>query len=277
MFKRKKEAKAMVRDAEKKSNKSYPLHYYENKGFITSADARPLRILGEYLYPATIFKKENIQDTIVFFGSARIYPDKSIALKTDLSKPPLNDKSNLNAYSKYFKSALDLSFSVTKWAKTIKEKYNRNVCVITGGGGGIMEAANRGAKEAGGKSIGLNIQLPHEQYANSYISKNLGFIFHYFFMRKYWFLFYARALVVFPGGFGTLDELFETLTLVQTKAIAHEIKVILYGKVFWNSLINFKFMSETGLISKEDLNLIEIVDSVEEVMEVIKKIKLPVE
>ena len=177
----------------------------------------------------------------------------------------------------YYKSALELSKLITKWAlNEFKLSYNRNLSIVTGGGGGIMEAANRGAYEAGGKSIGLNIHLPQEQHPNNYISQNLGFMFHYFFMRKYWFLYYARALVVFPGGFGTLDELFETLTLVQTKAISHTFKIILYGKEFWNKLINFEFLVEAGLIYQDDLELFQIVDSIDEAMNIVKTIDIPI-
>ena len=191
---------------------------YRNEKFLESDDARPLRILSEYLEPMRVFHDERIRDTIVFFGSARLAPEG-----------PLGH---------YYEAARELARLVTTWSKGLASHTHRYV-VCTGGGGGIMEAANRGASEAGGKTIGLNIALPHEQRPNRYITRELSFEFHYFFMRKLWFAYLARALVVFPGGFGTLDELTEILTLMQTRRFGRHIPVVLYGSSYWNEIINF--------------------------------------
>ena len=186
---------------------------YKNEDFLDSDDARPLRILAEYLEPMQAFHRERVCDTIVFFGSARLAPTGPLG--------------------RYYDAARDLARLVTTWSKSLPSHAHRYV-VCTGGGGGIMEAANRGASEAGGKTIGLNIGLPQEQRPNPYITRRLAFEFHYFFMRKLWFAHLARALVVFPGGFGTLDELTEVLTLMQTRKIDRHIPVVLYGSAYWN-------------------------------------------
>lgn len=212
---------------------------YKNEGFLDSDDARPLRILAEYLEPMTAFQRERICDTIVFFGSARLN-----------SAGPLGH---------YYDAARELARLVTTWSKNLPSHAHRYV-VCTGGGGGIMEAANRGASEAGGKTIGLNIGLPHEQRPNPYITRELTFEFHYFFMRKLWFAYLARALVVFPGGFGTLDELSEILTLVQTRKIDRHIPVVLYGSSYWNEIINFDALVRHGMINREDLALFQFAD-----------------
>ncbi len=192
---------------------------YKNDAFLDSDDGRPLRILAEYLEPLHAFQCERICDTIVFFGSARLTPDGPLA--------------------HYYAAARELARLVTVWSKNLPSHAHRYV-VCTGGGGGIMEAANRGASDAGGKTIGLNIGLPHEQQPNPYITRELMFEFHYFFMRKLWFAHLARALVVFPGGFGTLDELTEILTLMQTRKIDRRIPVLLYGSSYWNEIIEFR-------------------------------------
>jgi uncharacterized protein (TIGR00730 family) len=212
---------------------------YKNEEFLDSDDARPLRILAEYLAPLQAFQRERIHDTIVFFGSARLAPAS-----------PLR---------RYYDEARELSRLVTVWSMNLPSDARRCV-VCTGGGGGIMEAANRGAADAGGKSIGLNIGLPHEQKPNPYITKELSFEFHYFFMRKLWFALPARALVVFPGGFGTLDELMEILTLMQTRKLERAIPVILYGSGYWNEVINFEALVRHGMIDREDLKLIRFAD-----------------
>ena len=212
---------------------------YKNEGFLDSDDARPLRILAEYLEPMHAFHRERVRDTIVFFGSARLASDG-----------PLGH---------YYEAARELARLVTTWSKNLPSHAHRYV-VCTGGGGGIMEAANRGASEAGGKTIGLNIGLPHEQQPNPYITRELTFEFHYFFMRKLWFAHLARALVVFPGGFGTLDELTEILTLVQTKKIDRHIPVVLYGSSYWNEIINFDALVRHGMINREDLALFQFAD-----------------
>jgi uncharacterized protein (TIGR00730 family) len=212
---------------------------YKNAEFLDSDDARPLRILAEYLEPMHAFHHEGIRDTIVFFGSARL-----------ASEGPLGH---------YYDAARELARLVTTWSKNLPSHAHRYV-VCTGGGGGIMEAANRGASDAGGKTIGLNIGLPHEQQPNRYITRELTFEFHYFFMRKLWFAYLARALVVFPGGFGTLDELTEILTLMQTRKIGRNIPVVLYGSSYWNEIINFDALVGHGMISREDLALFQFAD-----------------
>jgi uncharacterized protein (TIGR00730 family) len=212
---------------------------YKNDRFLDSDDARPLRILAEYLEPMHAFRREHIRDTIVFFGSARL--------------------SRTGPLGQYYDAARELARLVTVWSKSLPAHGHRYV-VCTGGGGGIMEAANRGASDAGGKTIGLNIGLPHEQQPNAYITRQLLFEFHYFFMRKLWFAHLARALVAFPGGFGTLDELIEILTLMQTGKLARRVPVVLYGSSYWNEIINFDALVRHGMIDREDLALFQFAD-----------------
>lgn len=244
-------------------NEDIPIALH-NQDFIKGPEARSLRILGEYLHPKDVFEKEKITDTIVFFGSARIGPPND--LKSPLSQAVRGNKIS-EKMSEYYRSSMELAEELTKWSIQQKEESGRGVLVCTGGGPGIMEAANRGANNVSGDSIGLNILLPHEQHPNHWISSNLNFNFQYFFMRKYWFLYYARVMIAFPGGFGTMDELFETLTLRQTRIIEGDIEILLYGKEFWNNTINFKYMAENGLIGPDDLNLFTIVNSVPEALE----------
>ena len=212
---------------------------YKDAKFIDSDEARPLRILAEYLQPLHAFERENIRDTVVFFGSARI----------DSSGP----------LGRYYDAARETARLVTEWSLALPS-YARRYVVCTGGGPGIMEAANRGAYDAGGRTIGLNIGLPHEQMPNPYITDELSFEFHYFFMRKLWFASLARALIVFPGGFGTLDELCEILTLAQTGKLARRIPVVLYGSDYWNEVINFDALVRHGTISAADVDLFEFAD-----------------
>ena len=212
---------------------------YKNEEFLDSDAARPLRILAEYLEPLEGFRGEHIRDTIVFFGSARISPDG-----------PLGH---------YCQEARELARLVTAWSKSLPSHSHRYI-VCTGGGGGIMEAANRGASEAGGKTIGLNIGLPHEQRPNPYITRELCFEFHYFFMRKLWFAHLARALVVFPGGFGTLDELTEILTLAQTGKLERKVPVLLYGSSYWKEIVDFDALVRHGMIDRVDLELFQYAD-----------------
>ena len=212
---------------------------YKDEAFVDSDDARPLRILAEYLEPLGAFRREGIRDTIVFFGSARLAADG-----------PLGG---------YYDDARELARRITTWSKGLPTHAHRYV-ICTGGGGGIMEAANRGASDAGGKTIGLNIGLPHEQQPNPYITRELMFEFHYFFMRKLWFAYMARALVVFPGGFGTLDEMTEILTLMQTRKIEGHIPIVLYGSAYWNEIINFEALVRHGMISPDDLALFQFAD-----------------
>jgi len=222
---------------------------YKNDEFLKSPDSRPLRILSEYLEPLAHFRRQRVRDTIVFFGSARIQENG-----------PLGE---------YYKDARALAAMVTSWAKTFRERTYRFV-VCTGGGPGIMEAANRGAMDSRGKTIGLNIGLPFEQFPNPYITHELNFEFHYFFMRKFWFAYLSKALVVFPGGFGTLDELFELLTLVQTKKLAKKITIVLYGSKFWKEIINFEALVKYGTISASDLELFHFADTPDDAMEILK-------
>jgi uncharacterized protein (TIGR00730 family) len=211
----------------------------KNEAFLDSDEARPLRILAEYLQPMRAFRAAGICDTIVFFGSARLAPDGPLG--------------------RYYDEARELARLVTLWSKNLASHAHRYV-VCTGGGGGIMEAANRGASDAGGRTIGLNIGLPHEQRPNPYITRELSLEFRYFFMRKLWFAHLARALVVFPGGFGTLDELTEVLMLMQTGKIERPIPVVLYGTSYWNEVIDFQALVRHGMIAAADLALFKYAD-----------------
>jgi hypothetical protein len=222
---------------------------YRDPEFLEGEEARPLRILAEYLQPLDAFRRHRVHDTIVFFGSARLSADGPMA--------------------RYYDAARELAGLVTRWSLALKSPAGRFL-VCTGGGGGIMEAANRGASDAGGRTIGLNIGLPHEQRPNAYITPGLCFQFHYFFMRKLWFTHLARALVVFPGGFGTLDELFEILTLSQTRKLDRRVPVLLYGAEYWNELINFKALARDGMIEEEDLDLLHFVETPAGALEVLQ-------
>jgi uncharacterized protein (TIGR00730 family) len=222
---------------------------YKDEAFLESPDGRGLRILSEYLHPLAHLRDAHIRDTIVFFGSARIH--------------------EAGALSRYYEEARQLAQLVTQWSDGLHEQGRRFV-VCTGGGPGIMEAANRGAADAGGKSVGLNIGLPFEQWPNPYITPELSFEFHYFFMRKFWFAYPARALVVFPGGFGTLDELFEMLTLMQTNKIESKILLLMYGTEYWRKVLNFQALVDFGTISPEDLDLIHHVDDPQTALAVLK-------
>jgi uncharacterized protein (TIGR00730 family) len=229
-------------------NGRHPVAYL-NESFLESADARGLRILSEYLEPLSHFRDEKIQDTIVFFGSARL-PEKG---------PMAN----------YYEDARTLARLLTEWSEGIADTTRRFV-ICSGGGPGIMEAANRGAQEAGGKTIGLNIGLPSEQRPNPYITPELSFEFHYFFMRKFWFAYLAKALVVFPGGFGTLDELCEILTLAQTRKLESKIQIVLYGSDYWKEIINFEALARHGMIAQEDLNLFQYADDPATALSILK-------
>jgi len=259
--------------------KSAPVAY-ENEPFLNSPDGRILRMLAEYQEPLARFRREQIQDTVVFFGSARFQGRKQAA--DALAKLEENHASNEQFQrdlklaqasidmARYYEDARQLAHMLTKWSIGIPARRHRFV-VTTGGGPGIMEAANLGAHEAGGKTIGLNIQLPFEQYPNSYITPTLNFQFHYFFMRKFWFAYLAKGLVIFPGGFGTMDELFEILTLAQTDKLAKKILVIIYGSEYWNRIINFQSFVDAGTVSAEDLDLFKIVDNPEEAFEFLRE------
>ena len=247
---------------------------YENPQFLNSPDGRLLRIMSEYVEPLARFRREQIQDTVVFFGSAR-FPGLEQANQTmaAIGSDDAEGKRKLAQagvdMARYYEDARRMAFLLSEWAAQIPARRKRFV-VTTGGGPGIMEAANRGAREAGSKTIGLNIRLPFEQYPNPYITPSLNFEFHYFFMRKFWFAYLAKALVIFPGGFGTLDELFEILTLAQTQKLAKKILVVIYGREYWDRLINFQTMVDSAAISSKDLELFKMVDSPEEGFEYLR-------
>jgi uncharacterized protein (TIGR00730 family) len=259
---------------------------YQNPAFLNSPDGRILRLLSEYSEPLSRFRREQIQDTVVFFGSARINShDRASNRLTEVrdnvggngaqvSAPQLaSDMKRAEAavdMARYYEDARRLARLLTEWSTHIPAKRHRFV-VTTGGGPGIMEAANLGAHEAGGKTIGLNINLPFEQFPNPYITPSLNFEFHYFFMRKFWFAYLSKALVIFPGGFGTLDELFEILTLAQTEKLAKKIVVVIYGSEYWKKIINFEAMADAGVISPSDLELFKMCDSPEESFEFLKE------
>jgi uncharacterized protein (TIGR00730 family) len=247
-----------------------PLAYLDGE-FLESTEARPLRILAEYMDPLRRFKQENIQDTVVFFGSARVHSRDAAqsALRTLRASKRRRTAAHLAAlkrgrkaveWSRYYEDARELARKLTEWSQSLDETRQRFV-VCSGGGPGIMEAANRGASEAGGKSIGLNIRLPFEQGVNKYVSENLQFEFHYFFMRKFWFAYLAKALVIFPGGFGTLDEMFEILTLMQTEKLAKQIQIILYGSEYWDQILKLEPMAEWGAINAADIHLVQRSDT----------------
>jgi uncharacterized protein (TIGR00730 family) len=251
----------------------HPLAYHD-AAFMESTEARPIRILAEYLDPLRRFKAHNIQDTVVFFGSARVL-SRTLAQRnlSRLQKNTVRDTSDYKAalkrsrkaleWSRYYEDARQLAKQLTSWSMSLEAERHRFV-VCSGGGPGIMEAANRGAKEAGGKSVGLNIALPFEQAPNRYITKDLVFNFHYFFMRKFWFAYLAKALVIFPGGFGTIDEMFEILTLAQTRKLSKKLLVILYGSEYWNDVFRLEPLAEWGAINDDDLKLLCRVDSVDD-------------
>jgi len=273
-----------------------PLLAYENHDFLSSPEARILRILAEYQEPLARFRRERIQDTVVFFGSARFRAPDVANSELELlentgscqpapeheqpATPEEIDRGEATRLqlkraeaavemAQYYEDARKLAGMVASWAKTLPGRRHRFV-VTSGGGPGIMEAANRGAFEVGAKTIGLNIQLPFEQHPNPYITPALSFDFHYFFMRKYWFAYLAKALVVFPGGFGTLDEMFELLTLAQTKKLAKRITVLIYGSEYWKHVINLELLAEKGAIAMTDLDLFKFADTPEEAFAILK-------
>jgi uncharacterized protein (TIGR00730 family) len=270
---------------------------YENPQFLNSADGRLIRIVSEYLEPLARFRREQIQDTVVFFGSARFRgrdeADHALELldNTGSTRPAPNEEQPAKALdiaagnatdlqrkravaavemARFYEDARRLAQLFTRWAMKIPSKKHRFV-VTSGGGPGIMEAANRGAHEAGGKTIGLNIRLPFEQAPNPYITPSLNFEFHYFFMRKLWFAYLSKALVVFPGGFGTLDEMFEVLTLAQTQKLAKKITVVVYGSEYWKKVLNLDALVDSGAISPKDIELFQFADTPEEAFELLRR------
>jgi len=269
---------------------------YEDPAFLNSPDGRLLRIMAEYIKPLAHFRRERIQDTVVFFGSARFNSLDEASRSLELLDVPGSAKpasieeqpatseqlASGNAtqlqrahaeaaveMAQYYEDARRLAYLLTQWSMTLHYKRHRFV-VTSGGGPGIMEAANRGASEAGGKTIGLNIRLPFEQAPNPYITPSLSLDFHYFFMRKFWFAYLAKALVVFPGGFGTLDEMFELLTLTQTRKLAKEMTIVVYGSQYWNEVVNLDTLVKKGTISPEDVNLLHFADTPEGAFAILK-------
>jgi uncharacterized protein (TIGR00730 family) len=260
------------------SRDQWPLKAYKDLDFLNSDTARNIRILCEMTEPGLRFAKQNVEDTIVLFGSARTKPIAIAEGELAEIKSAIKDPENLTVEEKrslqqaecaiksapYYDAAVQLSESLTRWSMSLSKDHQKRFLICSGGGPGIMEAANLGAHNAGGKSVGLGISLPFEQGVNEYIPKELQFEFHYFFVRKYWFVLLAKALVAFPGGFGTMDELFETLTLVQTKKIEEVPPIVLFGSEFWNDVCDFDALVKWGTISSEDVDLFKIVDTVEE-------------
>ena len=250
-----------------------PAKAYANDAFLSGRDARPLRILAEYIEPEARFERLRIRDTIVFFGSARAQSRETAQAGLEAARAGGGDVERAEArlaMSRYYEDARELAKRLTGWSKAL-EGTDRRFVVCTGGGPGIMEAANRGASEAKGLNVGLTISLPGEEYANPYITRELAFEFHYFFMRKFWFTYLAKALVVMPGGFGTLDELFEVLTLIQTLKIAKRLPIVLYGADYWDAVVDFDALVRFGTIDAGDPGLFFRTDSVDEAYRIITR------
>lgn len=256
---------------------------YHNLKFLNSPVARNIRILTEYSEPLERFKRYKINHTIVFFGSARILSKRNASTKLNEVKRKIRQSKRRNPklekelksakidldMSKYYEDTVELAYMLTEWAKGLKKPNKFIVC--SGGGPGIMEAANKGASKAKGFSMGLNISLPFEQYPNKYISPELNLEFHYFFMRKFWFAYLAKALIIMPGGYGTLDELMEILTLVQTQKLHKKMTVVVYGKEFWDKIIDLDKLAEFNMISREDLDLFKFVNTPKEAFKYLTK------
>lgn len=256
---------------------------YDNKEFLHSPRARVIRMMAEYQHPDLHLRLNNIHSTVIFFGSARIpsasqsmeqreavrlHAERTTGEEQSAAQRRLQDLTVHSEMSQYYEDAVELARLVTEWSLKLPDGSDFVVC--TGGGPGIMEAGNRGALLAGGKSVGLNISLPFEQYPNPYITPELNFEFHYFFMRKFWFVYLAKALVIFPGGFGTMDELMEVLTLVQTKKLRKPMPICIYGESFWKNVINFEYLARMNMIDENDLKLFRFVNSPDEAFEYLR-------
>ena len=234
---------------------------YQNPSFLNSKDARPLRILSEYFEPKSRFDRFKVEDTIVFMGSARIQSRE--AAEEMVRKGGGEGAQTALKMSAYYEAAREFAFRLTNWSKAL-DREERRFVVCTGGGPGIMEAANRGAAEARGLNVGLTISIPVEEFDNPYVTRDLAFHFHYFFMRKFWFAYLAKAVIVFPGGYGTLDELFELLTLVQTRKMRKPMPIVLFGTAYWRSIVDFDALARHGMIDPKDVELVYRTDSVDE-------------
>jgi uncharacterized protein (TIGR00730 family) len=246
---------------------------YLKESFLSGSGARPLRILAEYLEPKNRFDQYRIEDTIVFMGSARVVSREQAEAELIAAG---GDPAGIErargrlAMSRYYEEARELARRLTEWSKQLKDEGRRFV-VCTGGGPGIMEAANRGASDARGLSVGLTISIPVEEFDNHYVTRELSFHFHYFFMRKFWFAYLAKALLVFPGGFGTLDEMFEILTLRQTRKMKKHLAVVLFGARYWDEVIDFDALVRHGTINREDLGIFRRTDSVDEAFDIVTR------
>ena len=261
-----------------KKQSKIPVKAYNNLKFLNSADARTIRMLAEFYEPQSRFRRNKIRDTIVFFGSARIKSRREALKLLSSAKKEKSDNSKINfekalkmlEMSQYYEDAVELSKRLTEWSMALPPN-EKEIIVCSGGGPGIMEAANKGAKLAKGRSIGLNISIPFEQFVNKYVDPELAFEFHYFFMRKFWFAYLAKALIVFPGGFGTMDEFFEIMTLVQTGKIKKKLLMVVYDEKYWKSIINLENLHENGMINKEDLDLFSFCNTVDEAFSLITR------
>ena len=230
-----------------------PEKAYKNLEFLNSDEARTIRILSEYIEPLKRLNEQKVNSTVLFLGSSKAKPDQKDSVLT-----------------KFYWETEELAYHLAKWAIKLKPK-GKNFVVCTGGGPGLMEAANRGASRAGGKSIGMNISIPEEQFPNAFIPPELSFFFHYFFMRKFWLVNRAKAIVALPGGFGTLDELCEVLTLVQTGKIhKDQLIILLYGKEYWDEIVNFEALFKNKAIDPDDIHLYSYSSSPEDAFSFLK-------
>ena len=263
-------------DSSPRAKPPRPVPAFHNPEFMESHDARPIRIMSEYVEPRTRFERLNVNNTIVFFGSSRTRSLEDAQARVRVAKRKLasgeagvkfteevESARRMEHMAQYYEDAVELSRRLTEWSMATRRPSER-FFICSGGGPGIMEAANRGAHEAGGRSVGLNIALPFEQPPNEYQSPELAFEFHYFFMRKFWFVYLAKALVIFPGGFGTMDEMFELLTIIQTEKTTKYMPIILYGSAYWKEIVNFEAMERWGMIDSGDVSLFRFCDSVDD-------------